>query len=93
MKFTIFNENDSVLLVGEGNFSFSVALFHLNLRINITATCYEASVNQEFGKKNIEYLKNNGWYLKKNSRFLYIIKYILKKFYAFLSRSSRIIKC
>ncbi|KOX71747.1 GTP-binding protein 5 [Melipona quadrifasciata] len=60
MKFAIFNENDSILLVGEGNFSFSVALFHLNLRINITATCYETSVNQEFGKKNIEYLKNNG---------------------------------
>ncbi|XP_076764618.1 ferredoxin-fold anticodon-binding domain-containing protein 1 isoform X3 [Xylocopa sonorina] len=60
MKITIFNENDRVLLVGEGNFSFSVALFRLNLKINVIATCYETSVNQELGNKNIEYLKNNG---------------------------------
>ncbi|XP_033343400.1 mitochondrial ribosome-associated GTPase 2 isoform X2 [Bombus vosnesenskii] len=60
MKITMFNENDCILLVGEGNFSFSVALFHLNLKINITATCYEANVDQELGKKNIEYLKSNG---------------------------------
>lgn len=62
MKVTMFNENDCILLVGEGNFSFSVALFHLNLKINITATCYEGNVDQELGKKNIEYLKSNGWY-------------------------------
>ncbi|XP_012144269.1 ferredoxin-fold anticodon-binding domain-containing protein 1 isoform X2 [Megachile rotundata] len=56
----IFDENDDVLLVGEGNFSFSVALLHLNLKINITATCYEVNINQDLGKKNIEYLTNNG---------------------------------
>ena len=56
----MFNENDSVLLVGEGNFSFSVALSQLNLKINITATCYESNVSQDIGKKNIEYLISNG---------------------------------
>ncbi|CAK9807200.1 Mitochondrial ribosome-associated GTPase 2 [Anthophora plagiata] len=60
MKLTVFNENDRVLLVGEGNFSFSVALFQLNLKIHITATCYETNITQDLGKKNIEYLKNNG---------------------------------
>lgn len=60
MNLTVFNENDDILLVGEGNFSFSVALFHLNLKVNITATCYESNVRQDLGKKNIEYLKNNG---------------------------------
>ncbi|CAL7939434.1 unnamed protein product [Xylocopa violacea] len=63
MKVTAFNENDRVLLVGEGNFSFSVALFRLNLKINIIATCYETSINDELGNKNIEYLKNNGIYI------------------------------
>ncbi|OAD58005.1 GTP-binding protein 5 [Eufriesea mexicana] len=60
MKLTIFSENDRVLLVGEGNFSFSVALFDLNLKINITTTCYEAEVNQVIAERNIQYLKNNG---------------------------------
>ncbi|XP_053997285.1 ferredoxin-fold anticodon-binding domain-containing protein 1 isoform X3 [Hylaeus anthracinus] len=60
MKPILFNENDSVLLVGEGNFSFSVALLQLNLKINITATCYETNIYQDYRKKNIEYLINNG---------------------------------
>lgn len=63
MRLTVFDENDSVLLVGEGNFSFSVALSQLNLKINITATCYESNVSQDIGKKNIEYLISNGQYL------------------------------
>lgn len=66
MKISIFNEGDRVLLVGEGNFSFSLALFNLNLKIDITATCYETIVDQDFGKKNIEYLKNYGSILIKN---------------------------
>ncbi|XP_076172375.1 ferredoxin-fold anticodon-binding domain-containing protein 1-like [Ptiloglossa arizonensis] len=60
MKLTVFSKNDSVLLIGEGNFSFSVALLQLNLKINITATCYEANVYSAIGKKNIECLVNNG---------------------------------
>lgn len=59
----MFNKSDRVLLLGEGNFSFSVELFHRDLNINITATCYETRSNvQDLGKKNIEYLQNNGWY-------------------------------
>lgn len=65
MKLSAFSENDSVLLLGEGNFSFSVALLQVNLKINITATCYESSVNEDIGKKNIEYLRNNGQYISK----------------------------
>lgn len=68
MKLTVFSKNDSVLLIGEGNFSFSVALLQLNLKINITATCYEANVYSAIGKKNIECLVNNGQYLTKELR-------------------------
>ncbi|XP_078049932.1 ferredoxin-fold anticodon-binding domain-containing protein 1 isoform X2 [Augochlora pura] len=60
MKLALFNKYDSVLLVGEGNFSFSVALFQLNLNITITVTCYQASITEDVGKKNIEYLLHNG---------------------------------
>lgn len=60
MKLNIFNENDHVLLLGEGNFSFSVALSKFNLNIKITATCFESSVNEETARKNIEYLTENG---------------------------------
>lgn len=60
MEMSIFSENDFVLLVGEGNFSFSVALLEQNLNINFIATCYEPSTNEEAAKKNIEHLQNNG---------------------------------
>ncbi|XP_015178814.1 PREDICTED: mitochondrial ribosome-associated GTPase 2 isoform X2 [Polistes dominula] len=60
MKPSIFNENESVLLLGEGNFSFSVALCQLNLKINLIATCFESVISHETGKKNIEYLKRHG---------------------------------
>ncbi|XP_014616201.1 PREDICTED: mitochondrial ribosome-associated GTPase 2 isoform X2 [Polistes canadensis] len=60
MKPSIFNENESVLLVGEGNFSFSVALCQLNLKINLITTCFESVISHETGKKNIEYLKRHG---------------------------------
>lgn len=60
MKISIFNKDDFVLLVGEGNFSFSVALLRHNLNIKLIATCYESSVSQETAKENIKYLQNNG---------------------------------
>lgn len=60
MKTSIFNKDDFVLLVGEGNFSFSVALLQHNLNIKFIATCYESSVSQEITKKNIKYLQSNG---------------------------------
>lgn len=59
MKISTFNKNDSVLLVGEGNFSFSVALLKHDLNIKFIASCYECSVNQD-AQRNIEYLQNNG---------------------------------
>lgn len=60
MKISIFNKDDFVLLVGEGNFSFSVALLRHNLNIKFITTCYESSVSQETAKENIKYLQNNG---------------------------------
>lgn len=60
MKTSIFNKDDFVLLVGEGNFSFSVALLQHNLNIKLIASCYESSVSQEAAKKNIKYLQSNG---------------------------------
>nr|XP_012235142.1 PREDICTED: ferredoxin-fold anticodon-binding domain-containing protein 1-like [Linepithema humile] len=59
MKISTFNKNDSVLLVGEGNFSFSVTLLQHDLNIKLIATCYERSVSQD-AQRNIEYLQNNG---------------------------------
>ncbi|EFN72740.1 GTP-binding protein 5 [Camponotus floridanus] len=62
MKTSIFNKDDFVLLVGEGNFSFSVALLQHNLNIKLIASCYESSMSQEqkTATKNIKYLQNNG---------------------------------
>lgn len=57
---SIFSKNDSVLLVGEGNFSFSAALSRQNLNIELIATCYEPSASQEAAERNIDYLQNNG---------------------------------
>lgn len=62
MRLSIFNENDKILLLGEGNFSFSVDLFQHNLKVSFTATCYESEPISESAEKNIEYLKNNGSY-------------------------------
>ena len=63
MKTSLFKENSKVLLVGEGNFSFAVTLVKKNLNINIIASCYETDNISNTGKKNIEYLKECGWYL------------------------------
>lgn len=57
MKLSLFNENDKVLLVGEGNFSFAVTL--AKHRVNLVASCYENDV-QETGKKNIDILEKSG---------------------------------
>ncbi|EGI61218.1 GTP-binding protein 5 [Acromyrmex echinatior] len=60
MAMSIFNKNDSVLLVGEGNFSFSAALSRQNLNIELIATCYESGTNQEAAERNVDYLRSNG---------------------------------
>ncbi|XP_012272698.1 ferredoxin-fold anticodon-binding domain-containing protein 1 homolog isoform X2 [Orussus abietinus] len=59
MRLSVFCENDRVLLVGEGNFSFAVALLNQGIKIKMTATCYESVVASEIRMKNIEYLKKN----------------------------------
>ncbi|KYN37065.1 GTP-binding protein 5 [Trachymyrmex septentrionalis] len=60
MAMSIFNKNDSVLLIGEGNFSFSAALLRQNLNIELIATCYESGTNQEAAERNVDYLQSNG---------------------------------
>lgn len=62
MNSSLFNEEDKVLLLGEGNFSFAVALFKKNLNINIIATCYEAELKKT-AESNVEFLRANGLYL------------------------------
>ncbi|KAK0094171.1 hypothetical protein PV326_011670 [Microctonus aethiopoides] len=60
MRLSIFNENDKVLLLGEGNFSFSVSLLKHNLKIILISTCYEPVPISETAHENIKYLKNHG---------------------------------
>ncbi|KAK0179154.1 hypothetical protein PV327_007972 [Microctonus hyperodae] len=60
MRLSIFNENDKVLLLGEGNFSFSASLLKHNLKIILTSTCYEPAPISETAHENIKYLKNHG---------------------------------
>lgn len=57
---SIFGKNDSVLLVGEGNFSFAAALSRQNSNVELVATCYEPSACQEATKSNVDYLRQNG---------------------------------
>ncbi|XP_034231472.1 uncharacterized protein LOC117639705 [Thrips palmi] len=59
MRSDIFFPGDSVLLLGEGNFSFSVGLLNLGKEIEITATCYE-SVLTETQIENTDILKSRG---------------------------------
>ncbi|XP_068989953.1 ferredoxin-fold anticodon-binding domain-containing protein 1 isoform X2 [Neodiprion pinetum] len=60
MRTSLFRSNEKVLLVGEGNFSFSVCLSKLDQSISLTATCYESPIVFESAKKNAEYLRNHG---------------------------------
>lgn len=62
MRPGLFCKSDKVLLVGEGNFSFSVSLVKLKLNIDITATCYESSIAFETGIQNADFLNCNGRY-------------------------------
>ena len=59
MKLSVFNEEDEVLLLGEGNFSFALSLFRNNLNIRIIASCYETEVKNA-AKSNVEILKEEG---------------------------------
>lgn len=62
MRSDIFFSGDSVLLLGEGNFSFSVGLLNLRKEIQITATCYE-SVLTDSQIENTEILKSRGKFI------------------------------
>jgi hypothetical protein len=53
---------DTVLLVGEGNFSFAVGLVDLNLPITITASCLGSDDVIKTKEENIAYLKEKGKY-------------------------------
>lgn len=59
MRLSVFNEEDEVLLLGEGNFSFALDLFRKNVNIIITASCYETEVKNT-AKSNVEILKEKG---------------------------------
>ncbi|XP_057676928.1 ferredoxin-fold anticodon-binding domain-containing protein 1 isoform X1 [Corythoichthys intestinalis] len=53
----------SVLLVGEGNFSFSAALCHLSSEMSVTATCLqpqEEAMRQEGAFNNMQIIKDSG---------------------------------
>lgn len=59
MRRDIFAPGDSVLLLGEGNFSFSVGLLNIGLELKLTATCYE-SILTEKQITNCEILRSHG---------------------------------
>jgi Domain of unknown function (DUF2431). len=54
-----FVAGDTVLLVGEGNFSFAVSLVELNLPLTVTASCLGSDVIKTSGD-NITYLEKKG---------------------------------
>lgn len=62
MRLSIFRENDRVLLVGEGNFSFAASLVEHNLPVAVTASCYESSATSEIARHNADVVKRNGQY-------------------------------
>ncbi|XP_077596897.1 ferredoxin-fold anticodon-binding domain-containing protein 1 [Stigmatopora nigra] len=57
------SRSQSVLLVGEGNFSFSAALCHFSPEVNVTATCLqpqEEAMRQECAFNNTQSIKDSG---------------------------------
>lgn len=66
MRLDLFTEGDTVLLLGEGNFSFARCLYDHNLPISLTATCYD---NGESYKDQLENIK----YLRAKSKFYFCI--------------------
>lgn len=61
------SSEDKVLLVGEGNFSFSVDLLNFNNMVSVgnvivVSTCYEkdACSDSDIKKENIQILKKKG---------------------------------
>lgn len=54
-----FVAGDTVLLVGEGNFSFAVSLVELNLPITVTASCLGSDLIKA-SRDNITFLEKKG---------------------------------
>lgn len=65
MRPDIFSKDDSVLLLGEGNFSFSLGLLNLGLQLKLTSTCFE-SVLTENQNVSSQILKSHGEFLSVN---------------------------
>ncbi|KAE8744290.1 hypothetical protein FOCC_FOCC009105 [Frankliniella occidentalis] len=59
MRSDIFGNGESVLLLGEGNFSFSIGLSSLGIELNLTATCFESLLTKT-QIENIDILKTRG---------------------------------
>lgn len=65
MEEKLFFSEDSLLFVGEGNYSFSLSFANLKYRIkSITASCFESDVKSEATLQNMNNLKNRGQYPK-----------------------------
>lgn len=69
MRLDLFSPGDSVLLLGEGDFSFAVELLNHRLPIFIIATCFERELSIEGQGDNIRYLEENGKYLTEVKSF------------------------
>lgn len=63
MRLDLFAPGDSVLLLGEGDFSFAVGLLKHHLPIFMVATCFEREMSIEGQADNIRFLEENGKYL------------------------------
>ncbi|XP_049774302.1 uncharacterized protein LOC126162074 isoform X2 [Schistocerca cancellata] len=60
MRLDLFTVDDTVLLVGEGNFSFCVDLVSTKKFVNITASCLDTEVKTKKAEENVLYLKQKG---------------------------------
>jgi len=60
MRLELFQPGDSVLLLGEGDFSFAVGLMKHHLPIFMIASCFERELSIEGQGDNIRLLEENG---------------------------------
>lgn len=59
MRLDLFSKDDTVLLIGEGNFTFAVCLRNYDLPIEMVATCFEPEIEYENQQENIDYLESH----------------------------------
>ncbi|KAK7874003.1 hypothetical protein R5R35_013414 [Gryllus longicercus] len=60
MRTSLFCRDQAVLLVGEGNFSFSVALVKLKFNLKLTSCCFEKQPAYSSTEENIQFLEREG---------------------------------